>query len=223
MNSICHIVCAGPGEVALLAEHDDGDGGVAAERFPHEPDLFLIAVDGGFAHCLAAGLEPDLFVGDLDSLSPELVSLIGCERIELPCEKDDTDTVYACKEGLARGYENFVLHCALGGDVGHELANIQTLAFLHERGARGILLGGSQQVHLVTPGASPMSFEAPPGTRVSVFPFGDAAHGVVERGLQWELEDATLTNTMPLGVSNCSRERRFEIGVRDGMLLVVIG
>lgn len=129
---------------------------------PVKPGDFLIAVDGGFAHCLAAGLEPDLFVGDLDSLSPELVSLIGCERIELPCEKDDTDTVYACKEGLARGYESFVLHCALGGDVGHELANIQTLAFLRERGARGTLLGGSQQVHLVTPDASPASFAAPP-------------------------------------------------------------
>ena len=250
MSGVCHIVCAGPGEVALLAEHDDGDGGVAAERFPYEPKApvtlscehrtmsaattppspspvkpgdFLIAVDGGFAQCLAAGLEPDLFVGDLDSLSPELVSLIGCERIELPCEKDDTDTVYACKEGLARGYESFVLHCALGGDVGHELANIQTLAFLRERGARGMLLGGSQQVHLVTPDASPASFAAPPGTRVSVFSFGDAAHGVIERGLQWELEDAAFTNAMPLGVSNVTTHERFEIGVRDGMLLVVIG
>ena len=167
--------------------------------------------------------RPDLFVGDLDSLSPELVSLIGCERIELPCEKDDTDTVYACKEGLARGYESFVLHCALGGDVGHELANIQTLAFLRERGARGTLLGGSQQVHLVTPDASPASFAAPPGTRVSVFSLGDAAHGVIERGLQWELEDAAFTNAMPLGVSNVTTHERFEIGVRDGMLLVVIG
>ena len=37
MSGVCHIVCAGPGEVALLAEHDDGDGGVAAERFPYEP------------------------------------------------------------------------------------------------------------------------------------------------------------------------------------------
>ena len=179
---------------------------------PVKPGDFLIAVDGGFAHCLAAGLEPDLFVGDLDSLSPELVSLIGCERIELPCEKDDTDTVYACKEGLARGYESFVLHCALGGDVGHELANIQTLAFLRERGARGTLLGGSQQVHLVTPDASPASFS-----------LGDAAHGVIERGLQWELEDAAFTNAMPLGVSNVTTHERFEIGVRDGMLLVVIG
>lgn len=207
MSGICHIVCAGPGEVALSAEYGD----------------FLIAVDGGFAHCLEAGLEPDLFVGDLDSLSPELVSLIRCERIELPCEKDDTDTVYACKEGLARKYESFILHCALGGDVGHELANIQTLAFLHERGARGILLGGSQQVHLVTPSTSPTTFDAPSGTRVSVFAFAGAAHGVTERGLQWELENATLGPAMPLGVSNCSRDERFEIGVRDGMLIVVIG
>ena len=34
MSGICHIVCAGPGEVALSTEYGD----------------FLIAVDGGFAH-----------------------------------------------------------------------------------------------------------------------------------------------------------------------------
>ena len=103
MSGTCHILCAGPG------------GGANDLSNCHTPGDFLIAVDGGFAHCLTAGLEPDLFVGDLDSLAPELVGLIGCERIELPCEKDDTDTIYACKEGLARGYTNFALHAALGG------------------------------------------------------------------------------------------------------------
>ena len=250
MSGTCHIVCAGPGEVALLVEYDNGDGGVAAERFPHEPkapvalsrehrtmsaaatppspflaepDDFLIAVDGGFAHCLAAGLEPDLFVGDLDSLAPELVGLITCGRIELPCDKDDTDTIYACKEGLARGYTNFALHAALGGDVGHELANMQTLAFLHEHGASGVLYGDSQRVHLVTSSDEPQGFSAPPGTRVSVLAFGGDAYGVTECGLQWELEDAALSCAIPLGVSNRSCREQFQIGVRDGMLLVIVG
>lgn len=211
MSGTCHILCAGPG------------GGANDLSNCHTPGDFLIAVDGGFAHCLTAGLEPDLFVGDLDSLAPELVGLIGCERIELPCEKDDTDTIYACKEGLARGYTNFALHAALGGDVGHELANMQTLVFLHEHGAIGVLYGDSQRVHLVTSSDEPQGFSAPPGTRVSVLAFGGDAYGVTERGLQWELEDAALSCAIPLGVSNRSCQEQFQIGVRDGMLLVVIG
>ncbi len=212
MTATCHIVCAGPkNETNTLC--------ICLSR----PDDFLIAVDGGFAYCLEAGIEPGLFVGDLDSLASELAARIECERIELPCVKDDTDTLYACKEGLARGYDNFVLHCALGGDVGHELANMQTLAFLYSHGARGELRGDTQRVHLVTPQDGLRAFHAPQDTRVSVLAFGGDAFGVTERGLTWELEDAALSNAVPLGVSNRNRAETFEIGVREGMLLVVVG
>lgn len=208
MSGTCHIVCAAP---------------CANSQVELEPGDFLIAVDGGFAHCLDAGLVPDLFVGDLDSLAPELAARIRCERIELPREKDDTDTLHACKEGLGRGYTSFALHAALGADVGHELANIQTLAFLHDHGAQGVLFGDSQYVCLVTSQEGLHNFRADAGTRVSVLAFAGAAHGVIERGLQWELEDATLDPAMPLGVSNCNTREHFEIGVRDGMLIVIVG
>lgn len=208
MTSVCHIVCAG------LCD---------ALHISREPDDLVIAVDGGFAHCLEAGIEPDLFVGDLDSLDATLVDRIDCERIELPCDKDDTDTLFACKVGLDRGYDVFALHAALGGDVGHELANIQTLAFLAQRGATGTLLGRTQTIDLVTPQASPRAFKAPVGTRVSVLAFGGDAHGVTECGLRWELDDATLSPDFPLGVSNRSSEPTFEVGVREGMLVVAIG
>lgn len=216
MTGVCHIVCAGPCTRLELAP------GADAFARDDENDL-IIAVDGGFAHCLEAGIEPQLFVGDLDSLDASLVASIACERIELPREKDDTDTLFACKEGLARGYRRFELHAALGGDVGHELANVQTLAFLESAGAHGVLHGGGQSLHLVTPALSPHAFEAPVGTRVSVFAFEGLARGVDERGLHWELEDADLSTTLPVGVSNRSESERFEIGVREGALLVVIG
>lgn len=230
MSSVCHIVCAGPAAEPSNLGLKSGlcDRGQTPVTFPVTlgavvcPGDFIIAVDGGFAYCLDAGLAPDLFVGDLDSLAPELASRIACERIELPCEKDDTDTLFACKEGLRRGYTEFVLHCALGGDVGHEIANMQTLAFLHERGARGELRGDTQSVFLITPEDGLRGFTAPIGTRVSVFAFGSDAHGVTEHGLQWELEDAVLASALPIGVSNCSAAETFEIGVKDGMLLVVI-
>lgn len=211
MTGTCHIICAGPCEALRLAALAPGD------------DDLIIAVDGGFAYCLDAGIEPQLFVGDLDSLEPDLADRIACERIDLPCHKDDTDTLFACKEGLARGYRRFMLHAALGGDVGHELANMQTLAFLAENGAQGALNGDEQEAHLVTPGQGARMFGAPVGTRVSVFAFGGEASGVVERGLEWELQDAVLKPSLPLGVSNRSTRPRFEIEVGTGALIVIIG
>lgn len=58
------------------------------------------------------GLRPGLVVDDFDSHpDPHL----PVETITLPCEKDDTDTVYAVKESLRRGYREFLLLGAAGG------------------------------------------------------------------------------------------------------------
>ena len=207
-TNTCFVVCAGPCD-GLEIKCGQGD--------------MLIAADGGYAHCVDAGLVPMLYVGDLDSLPDGYALSSACERIVLPTEKDDTDTLSACKEGLRRGFRRFEIHAALGGDVGHEIANIQLLAFLHKQGASAVLYGGNQQVHLVTPDDSPRSFCASMGMRVSVFAYGGAAYGVVEHGLHWELEGAQMTQDAPIGVSNRVEDEHFEIGLERGMLIVVIG
>lgn len=208
MTLACHIVCAGPCDDLRIDIHD-GD--------------FLIAVDGGFAHCMKAGLDPDLYIGDSDSIDEGLKGSISCERVDLDAKKDDTDTLAACKQGLERGYTRFQLHAALGGDVGHEFSNIQTLAFLKSQGANGALHGQGQSVHLVAPEDGLVDFHLPYGTRVSVLSFTDVAKGVTEAGMEWELADATMTKDMPYGTSNVAMDDPVSIGVSSGMLMVVTG
>ena len=94
-------------------------------------DDFLIYCDGGLKHM--AGLErtPGLIVGDFDSHEkPET----PVETIVLPREKDDTDTVYAVKEAIRRGYTQFVLMGVLGKRFDHSLGNLAILGLLDEMG-----------------------------------------------------------------------------------------
>ena len=71
-------------------------------------DDFYICCDCGLDHAEGLGITPDLIVGDFDShKKPET----DIETITLPREKDDTDTYFAAKEGIRRGFEltnNFV-------------------------------------------------------------------------------------------------------------------
>lgn len=204
----CHIVCAGPaGELSLK----------------REPDDFVIAADGGYLLCQSAHIEPDLYVGDSDSLSPELYSKISCPRLDLPVEKDDTDTLAAVKEGLVRGFSRFELYAALGGDLGHTLANVQTLLYLRKAGAHGVLHGAGQDLCLVLPEDGSCTVPTSPGCRVSVFSWTPVSHGVYERGLKWELEDAELSGSFPLGVSNEALGDEAHISVAEGVLAVVVG
>ena len=194
---------------------------------------FTVAADGGYLRCREAGLACDLLVADYDSLVRGSAGADVAELLELPQAKDDTDLLAACKEGLARGCTEFSIYGCLGGDIGHSVAAVQALAYLVGHGARGRLFDASQLVYLVGPDdgldlVCALDDEghlvpAAPGTRVGVFSFTEKAEGVVERGLAWELENAILDAGFPLGASNEVREVGAVVGVREGLLLVVVG
>ena len=104
------------------------------------PGDVVFAADGGYRHCQAAGLQPDLLLGDFDSLN-DLPK--GIPIHTFPVEKDDTDTMLAIKYGLKEGYRTFHLYGGTGGRPDHTLANLQALGFLAQAGATGYLYGKS--------------------------------------------------------------------------------
>lgn len=180
------------------------------------PGDFLIAADGGYTACRAAGLVPDLLVGDFDSLPtvPE-----GCAIVRLPVEKDDTDMLAAIRLGLERGAKRFHLYGGTGGDrPEHTLSNLQCLLFLAERGGEGILYDRTSACTALRAGT--LRFPAGSRGNISVFAMDGPAEGVTLRGLQYGLEDAVLTPSLPLGVSNSFTGAAAEITVKRGTLLV---
>ena len=76
-----------------------------------QPGDCILAADGGYRHCQAAGLKPDLLLGDFDSLE---TLPPGLETRTFPPEKDDTDTMLAVKTALDRGCEEIYIY---GGTV----------------------------------------------------------------------------------------------------------
>lgn len=194
----CYIICA------LPQNHS----------FSPKPGDLVIAADGGYAHM--GGVKPDLVVGDFDSLG---YVPAGEQVVRHPAEKDDTDTMLAAKVGIERGYRAFVLLGGVGGRLDHTLANIQTLAFLREHGARAALIGEGETITLLH--NESLRFRAELSGIVSVFSYGAVAYGVYERGLAYALTDATLTDTNPLGVSNAFTGAPAEVSVREGRLLVL--
>ena len=175
----------------------------------------IIAADGGLVHTQALGLQSDVILGDFDSLGyvPE-----GSQVF--PVEKDDTDAMLAVKKGLEMGYGEFLLYGSLDGPrLDHTMANFQTLQYLADRGATGYLIGKDHIVTVVKNGT--ISF-APTATGIlSLFCIGEDARGVTLTGLQYPLEDGTLTAGFPLGVSNHFIGKKAKISVKKGSLLVI--
>ena len=200
-NGICYIVGAG---------ENHGLG------FVPNPEDYVIAADGGFAHLQREGIRADMVIGDFDSLTspPEHGNVVA-----LPSEKDDTDTFAAVREGIGRGYGEFHIYGGTGGRFEHTFANIQTLAYLSQNGMRGRLIGGREIMTAITDGA--LSFDDGQEGYISVFALSDRAEGVSLRGLKYELEDAEVSNSFPIGVSNEFVGKKSEISVKKGTLLII--
>ncbi len=177
-------------------------------------DCFVIAADGGFAHTEKLGIRPDVILGDFDSLGfvPEGATVH-------PVEKDDTDAMLAIREGLAVGCTDFVIYGGLDGPrLDHTLANLQSLLFLAEHGARGTLVGLKNIVTTVK--NETIIFPADMTGTVSLFSVEQPAC-VTIRGLQYELEEGMLTPTHPLGVSNHFTGKESRITAQKGTVLVL--
>lgn len=90
-------------------------------------DDFIVFCDSGLKHLESLQVNPGLIVGDFDSHdNPHL----GVETIVLPCEKDDTDTVFAVKEAIKRGFDDFLLIGVVGARLDHTLGNVSSLLYL---------------------------------------------------------------------------------------------
>lgn len=79
-------------------------------EYPSDGD-FVIAADAGLKHCTEAWVAP---APDSRRLRLPRRSAEGGDVLQLPVEKDDTDTIYAMRVGLERGYTDFVVYGGTG-------------------------------------------------------------------------------------------------------------
>ncbi|MBQ7117930.1 MAG: thiamine diphosphokinase [Clostridia bacterium] len=202
MTGICYII---------------GAGDVYESGFSAGADDCIICADGGYRYKELLGRECDCVVGDFDSFGtvPETD-----KKIVAPCEKDETDMMLAVDTGYAKGYRDFILFGALGGERSdHSVANIQLLHYIASKGAKGTIIHGDEVFTAFK--NDTLYLENNLKGYISVFSLSDESRGVTLKNLKYTLENAVLHSFNPVGVSNEFIGERAEISVKDGVLLAV--
>jgi thiamine pyrophosphokinase len=200
-----------------------GGNSPASSVRDHFPEAALvIAADSGWAHATALGYQPDLLIGDMDSIRPEhLVEAHAsdAEIIEHPTDKDVTDTELALQ--LARKFDYRHIHLVSGGGdrFDHLLAMVHSLV-AHADDATMSAHVGDNYIRIVTPREA-AQLELTIGSTVSLIPLGGNAKGVTTAGLQWELKRDTLHSFASRGVSNIATSSEVRISLRTGALAVI--
>lgn len=168
-----------------------------------EDDDYIIYCDCGLNHMNKLEKKPDLIIGDFDS--HDNVAEDGsplsklAETITLPVAKDDTDTVFAAKEALNRGYRDFLIIGAIGGRFDHSLANASLLLMLHRAGAKAILADDFSHMEIL--GTEPAEITDDYKYFSLCCIFGKVS-GVNIEGAKFPLTDAVIEPDYQYAVSN---------------------
>lgn len=184
-------------------------------------DDFFVFCDSGLKHMEGLGVKPDLIVGDFDSHEKPDTDV---ETIVLPREKDDTDTFFAAKEMVRRGFEEFLLVGVIGARLDHTLGNLSILFMLDTAGKSAEAIDDYSEIEVVSarsgkPGKARIEDSYP---YFSVLNLTGEAEGITIRNAKFPLENGQIDWDYQYAVSNeVLPGETAEISVAKGRVLLI--
>ena len=186
----------------------------------------LIAADRGVEFFMGTDLEPDVAVGDFDSLSAEgakyMETLKHTEIRRLKPEKDDSDTQSAANYAIEQGTERIMILGATGNRIDHLMANFGLLVLAKNQGVEVILADQYNYMKLVSDGEIIKKSEQF-GKYISFFPLGGDVTGLTLEGFKYSLDHYRLTTAdSGLTVSNEIVSEKAKVTYQSGTLLMIM-
>ena len=212
---------------AVIVADGDADAELLQTLAVAEPPPRLIAADAGAGRVLAAGLTPELVVGDLDSISRvdrALLDTLGVEVRQARADKDESDMELCVAAALKAGATDLTLLGATGVvRPEHSIANLLLLADPRLDAIDVCIAGHGSTVRRIgtADGPGAIEIEGAPEDFVSLLPIGGVVRGVSTDGLRFPLrgEDMPLGSTR--GLSNEITHQRASVRSERGLLLVI--
>ena len=195
-------------------------GSIRVENITEKPeaDEIIIAADSGYNNALAMGLTPHLLVGDFDSLGKKNIPS-GIKTVELPAEKDVTDTHVAIDAAIENGAEQIVIIGGLDGRLDHTLSNLAILRDLFEKNIYAVITDGVNRVRYIRSTSTLLA-----RSRYKYFSLiadDERVKGVDIEGGKYPLKNAAILRKHQYAVSNEITGNCALIAVKKGGLFIV--
>lgn len=183
----------------------------------------VIAADSGVDTAHALGIDPDVVIGDLDSVSDAALDHArnaGATVIPAPRDKDFTDTELAIAHAVSLGASALLVVNGGGGRLDHAHGVLTALANPHHAHVAIEAIVGGAHVTVIHGGSS-RTIPLRGSDIVGLHAMNGPAVGITTSGMRWNLNDDTLEPWVSRGVSNEMTEQSADITLRTGALIVV--
>lgn len=198
------------------------------EELMRESFDYMIAADGGLTVLKELNVEPDIMLGDYDSVSDEVYAHFSAMHIPdytYPSRKDFTDTELAVQHGIEKIADSgeagtMILYGATGTRLDHTLANISLLKQTMAAGVYMELRDMHNRLRIVKD-ALHLRREDLFGDYISLIPLSERVDDVCLTGFRYPLQHGCLIQGNSIGVSNVMEKAEGEIHIGKGYLLVI--
>lgn len=183
----------------------------------------IICADGGAKWAIAAGITPQVIVGDLDSLPKQLykkLQKLPIDWVTFSSEKDYTDSELALKYAIEHGFMEIVVIGVFGNRMDHLMANMTHFSSVLKatQNLAISIVEKDQSMYFVK---DKLVLVGEKGKTVSILSLDGDAKGVSTKGLKWRLDNETLRFGESRGVSNEIVARRVSVEVKRGVILLI--
>jgi thiamine pyrophosphokinase len=178
----------------------------------------IICADKGAEYARHYGLEPDLVIGDMDSVGEGILGGYSDAIIETaPLEKDYTDTHLAVIRALEAGAVDITMICATGIRNDHFIANVRLLITIDEKGAKGRIIDDTATIYLCTGTAH---LDNKKGLTVSLVAASDKVRGITLEGFKYPLYNHDAGMGWTTGISNKVVSDNATVSIDSGRLFL---
>ncbi len=173
---------------------------------------FLVAADGGADTAVLAGHVPDVIIGDMDSVSANVLASVPAENRRQLTEQDTTDfekSLYSIKAPFV------IALGVMSGRLDHTLAALNVLVRYRKFPVIAV-----NDVDMCFAVPTRFRIELPVKTRLSLFPFAPVQGSA--NGLLWPLDDVAFAPFGKIGTSNETTLPKVEMELSNRNMLAVL-
>lgn len=182
----------------------------------------LIGADSGAIFLINNGIQPDIAIGDFDSVTETEMALIREQSSQTiacdPIDKNYTDTEMAFRLALDMKPSKLLLVGALGTRFDHSLSNVHLLSLAEALDIPAQIIDEHNVIELISKSTVITRGDRP---LVSLLPLTERVTGITLIGFQYPLHEATLQIGMSLGISNVLHAESGTVQLKEGKLLVI--
>ncbi len=195
------------------------------ERFLDEikDSDILIAIDGGMEWFSKLNINPNILIGDLDSISKktleELRSDKGLIIKKHPKEKDSTDMELGIDYLISNNCKEIIIFGGTGTRLDHTLANVFLLDKLNKKNIKGKIIDKNNTI-LIIDNNYEMKKEL--GKYISIIPITELGSTISLEGFKYDLNNYSLKFGSTMGVSNEIVDEKAYINVVKGKVVLFI-